>query len=136
MPSPKPSLQALLVCDTVIIDAATGKKSIINTFTHIMAMRFPCQQPQMGIYFCITDAEGEYNFRLDFVQINSDKIIGSANINKVTIKSRLVAHDFGIRIPSVVFPEPGRYEYRLFANDEFIGNKDFNVVQAKKPESS
>jgi len=132
----KPSVQAFLVCDSVIIDSQTGKKSLIGTFTHLWAPRFPCQHHQMGIYFCLTDAEGVYEFELRLAYLDQDIIIGKATLSPFTIKDRLEIHDFGINIPSLVFPGPGRYEFRLYANGFFITHKDFNVIQQEPPGGS
>ena len=132
----KPSVQAFLVCDSVIIDSQTGKKSLIGTFTHLWAPRFPCQHHQMGIYFCLTDAEGVYEFELRLAYLDQDVIVGKATLSPFTIKDRLEIHDFGINIPSLVFPGPGRYEFRLYANGFFITHKDFNVIQQDRPGES
>ena len=129
----RPSLQALLVCEMVIEDITTRNKSIIGTFTHILAPGFPCIRPQMGVYFCITDAEGAYEFRLDLVHITTNQIVGRATISGVTINDRLAISDFGVMLSPVQFPAQGRYEFRLYANNAFIGNKDFNVIQQPNP---
>ena len=130
----KPIVQAFLVCDSVILDSFTRKKSIIGTFTHLWAPRFPCQHPQMGVYFCLTDAEGQYEFELRLVYLDQDQLIGKASLSSVEIKDRLQIHDFGVNIPSLVFPAPGRYEFRLFANGYFVTQKDFNVIQQTPPQ--
>jgi len=39
----KPSVQAFLVCDQVIEDSLTKKKSLIGIFTHLQAVVFPFQ---------------------------------------------------------------------------------------------
>ena len=132
----KPSVQAFLVCDSVIVDSQTGKKSLIGTFTHLWAARFPCQHHQMGVYFCLTDAEGEYEFELELVYLDEDTVVGKATLSPFTIKNRLEIHDFGVNIPSMVFPGPGRYEFRLKANGYFITHKDFDVMQQVRPEES
>ena len=130
----KPSLQALIVCDTVIEDKHTGKKSIIGAFTHIAATSFPCQHPQMGVYFCITDASGTYEFELELMYLNQDLVIGKGTLPKITVDDRLQISDFGIMLPALVLPGPGRYEVRLSAKGQVIGIKDFNVVQ--KPQGA
>lgn len=132
----KPSVQAFLVCDSVITDSQTGKKSLIGTFTHLWAPRFPCQHHQMGIYFCLTDAEGLYEFELQLAYLDQDVIVGKATLSPFPIKNRLEIHDFGVNIPSLVFPGPGRYEFRLSANGNFITHKDFNVIQQEPSRES
>ena len=37
--------------------------------------------------------------------------------------------NFGINIPSLIFPAPGRYEFRLRMEGHLIAQKDFNVMQ-------
>ncbi len=128
----KPSVQAFLVCDTIIIDSLTGKKSIIGAFTHLWAKTFPCQHPQMGVYFCLNDAEGSYQFEIELVYLDKDQSVGKGAISPIEIKNRLETHDFGLNITTMVFPGPGRYEFRLFANGQFITQKDFYVIQQEQ----
>lgn len=109
----KPSVQAFLVCEQVIEDSVTKKKSLIGPFTHLQAVNFPFQHSQMGLYFCLTDAEGAYHFDIDLIHLNNEQLICRAALPNVVIADRLQIYDFGINIPSLVFPAPGRYEFRL-----------------------
>ena len=129
----KPIVQAFVVCDTVIIDSLTGKKSIIGAFTHLWAQSFPCQHPQMGVYFCLTDAQGSYQFEIQLAYLDKDQIVGKAALSPIEIKDRLEIHDFGLNIPAIIFPGPGRYEFRLYADGQFITQKDFQVIQKEFP---
>ena len=128
----RPSLQAIVVCDTIIEDRNTGKKSLIGIFTHLASKAFPCNYPSMSIYFCITDAAGTYTFMLRLIHLDQDKQIAEGTLPPIEIKDRLQIVDYGITMLRVQFQVPGRYDFRLFANDEFIGNKDFVVIQAKQ----
>lgn len=129
-----PSLKALVVCDTVIDDRATGKKSLIGIFTHLGSIAFPCQHPQVGIYFCITDAEGVYNFSLELICVNAEQVVGKGELPPIEIKNRLDIADFGVTMRPVIFSTPGRYEFRLSANGLFLGMKDFNVLKITQEE--
>jgi hypothetical protein len=124
MTVPKPSLTALLVCDMVIDDKATNKKSLIGTFTHIWAQGFPCVHHNMAVYFCLTDAEGDYEIVLRLVNTETEVMVAEAGLT-VAIQNRLSINDFGLNIPVVQFPSPGRYEFQLYANKEFLGRKEF-----------
>jgi hypothetical protein len=129
----KPSLTALLVCDMVIDDKATNKKSLIGTFTHIWTQGFPCVHQKMGVYFCMTDAEGPYDVVLRLVHAESENVMAEAGLS-VTIPDRLSINDFGINIPVVQFPTPGRYEFQLYANKQFLGRKEFLVTSMERPQ--
>jgi len=130
---PKPSVQAFLVCDCVIEDSLTKKKSLIGLFTHLQAMAFPFQHQQLGLYFCMTDAEGTYHFDIDLVYINTDQLVCRASLPNIVIGDRLQISDFGINIPALGFPAPGRYEFRLRMDGRMIAQKDFNVIQVSPP---
>jgi len=125
----KPIIHAFLVCDTIIIDSLTGKKSIIGAFTHLWAKTFPCQHPQVGVYFSLTDAEGKYSFDIQLIYLDKDQMVGKGSLPPIEIQNRLATHDFGVNIPYLVFPGPGKYEFRLYADGNFITQKDFQVIQ-------
>ncbi len=131
----KPSIHAFLVCDTIIIDSLTGKKSIIGAFTHLWAKTFPCQHPQVGVYFSLSDAEGQYAFDIQLIYLDQDQMVGKGTLPPLDIRNRLTTHDFGVNIPYLVFPGPGKYEFRLYANGNFITQKDFQVIQQETTEN-
>ncbi|HMZ54043.1 MAG TPA: hypothetical protein PLT48_04310 [Nitrospira sp.] len=131
--SPTPSIQAFLVCDSVIEDSLTKKKSLIGLFTHLQAMTFPFQHHQLGLYFCLTDAEGTYHFDIDLMHVNTDQLVCRASLPDIVIGDRLQIADFGINVPALLFPSPGRYEFRLRVNGRVIAQKDFSVIQVTPP---
>jgi hypothetical protein len=126
---PTPSVQAFLVCDCIIEDSLTKKKSLIGIFTHLQALSFPFQHPQLGLYFCMTDAEGTYHFDIDLVYVNTDQLVCRASLPHIAIGDRLQISDIGINVPALVFPAPGRYEFRLRMEGHVIAQKDFHVIQ-------
>jgi len=130
--APKPSISALLVCDMVIEDTVTRKKSIIGTFTDIWAQSFPCVQPRMAVYFCLTDAEGTYDMQLKLLNAETEMLLAHASFS-IVIPDRLVIQDFGVALPPVQFPVAGRYELQIVANKEFLGRKDFRVTTVPPP---
>ena len=126
MVTPKPSLSALLVCDMVIEDKSTNKKSIIGAFTDIWSHDFPCTHQKMAVYFCLTDSEGDYEIMMRFVHVDSENLLAEASFS-IKIADRLSINDFALNLPPVEFATPGRYEFQLFANKEFLGRKEFRV---------
>jgi hypothetical protein len=125
-----PSVQAILICDQAIEDSATKKNGLIGLFTHLQAMSFPIQPSQMGLYFCLTDAEGIYHFDVDLICLNNEQFVCQAILRNIAIVDRLQISDFELNIPSLVFPTPGRYEFRLWIEGHLIAQKDFSVMQS------
>ena len=127
-----PSINAFLVCDTIIEDSLTHKKSLIGIFTHLQAPVFPFQHGQLGLYFCITDAQGSYRFDIALIYLNTDHVVAKAQMPLVEIRDRLEIVDFGVTLTQLVFPGPGRYEFRLMVNGHPLAQKDFLVTQGPR----
>ena len=77
MTSPTPKTNAMLVCDYVITERGTNKKSLIGVFENIGAGTFPCTHFAMSIYIKLTDAQGAYQFRLELVQRLGRRVTGN-----------------------------------------------------------
>jgi hypothetical protein len=60
----------------------------------------------MAVYFCLTDAEGDYEKVLRLVNSESEAILAEAGLS-LTITDRLAISDFGVNIPVVQFPTSG-----------------------------
>lgn len=129
MPGPTPALNAMLVCDQVIRDAISGKFSLIGIFERVWAQSFPTRLPRVSIYAKITDAQGEYQFRLALVRLDSNEEIGSNTTPPVSIPDRLAPYDLVFELHDLVLPAEGRYEFRLYADDQFVGQKSFEVMR-------
>ena len=126
--NPVPSVQAILLCEKIIDEAGTGKKSLIGIFTGINAPGVPVQMA-MGIYARMTDGEGNYNFRVDLVHLPTDKKVASAALPPLAVKDRLGPVEVVIQIPQIVFQEFGKNEFQLFGDDVFLGHTSVDVIQ-------
>lgn len=126
--SAPPVVKAFLICDYVIHEQDTNKKSCIGIFHQINAPSFPCRHGQLSVYANLTNALGEYAFKLSLVHLRDDKEIGSGSTPKLTIPDRLQTAELAFRLQNIVFPHPGKYEFRLEANDRVIATKEVAVL--------
>jgi hypothetical protein len=130
MTSPTPKTNAMLICDYVITERGTNKKSLIGVFENIGAATFPCTHFALSVYIKLTDAQGGYNFRLELVDLQSDTLIGKSEMpEEVRIPSPLDAHELVFNLRGVRFMHAGKYEFRIFANDRIFGQKNLVVEQ-------
>jgi hypothetical protein len=90
----------------------------------------------MGLYFCLTDAEGLYHFDIDLIYLNTEQLVCRATLPNIEIGDRLQISDFGINIPLLIFHAPGRYEFRLRMDGQLIAQKDFNVMPTPTSDTS
>jgi len=119
----------MLICDHVIIEHGSGKFCLFGVFDKIFSRSFPAVHPIMWVYSKVTDAQGQYDFRLEMVNLNNMQIIGEGTANGVVIADRMTPHQITFRLSPVPLPEPGRYEFRLSANGQYVGNQSVVVEQ-------
>lgn len=125
--NPVPSLQAMLICEKVIEEARSGKKSLINIFTGIVAHGLPVPV-SMALYVRLTDGEGTYVFRVDAVHLPSDKKVASATLPGLESTDRLKPMEVVIEIPRIDFAESGKYEFQFYGNEVFLGHASVDIV--------
>jgi len=131
-----PKTNAMLVCDYVITEQGTKKKSLIGIFENIAAVKFPMVHSVLSVYIKLTDARGTYQFRLDLVDLKTNTVIGQGGIpNTIEIPDPLICHELVFNLRGLKFEHPGDYEFRIYANDHIFGQKTFVVSQLPKNES-
>src|SRR5258708_7472136 len=116
--APIPSVVAMLVCDQTITEVGTGKKSLIGIFENINSLMFPTAI-RIGIYAKMVDAEGDYDILIRVVNLKDESKVADIKAEAKGIK-REGAAELTINIGGIVLPEPGKYEFQLFANDAFL----------------
>lgn len=127
---PTPFLLAMLVCDSVINDAATGKASIIGVFDTVWSPTFPTQRA-VSLYIRMTDAAGSYKVKLQFVRLEKDEVLATVE-GAFTAEDRLRFVELSLGLPPVDLPAAGKYEFRLWANNRYVGRATFNAAKTGK----
>jgi hypothetical protein len=121
---------AILLCDQVITEKETGKKSIIGVFDRIWARTFPVTHKSAAIYIRIADAEGSYDMRIQYVKVDTQEVLDEATGRlEVQLSERYGEADFAVPLSAIMIPEPGYYEFRLFLNGQFFQKVRFQAVQ-------
>lgn len=116
MPS-NPNIITFLIADSVIQEKGTNKWSAIGIFDHVYASRFPTLHNNMALYIRLSDAEGEYDIRVEFVD-SDNRRLGLFEGLKLRVASKLEFPDFGIRTQNLMIPKPGKYNFDLYFNNE------------------
>ncbi len=117
---------AMVLCDTIIIDKRTEKKSLIGTFSNIYTKKFPFRANHFSIYISLTDGHGEYDGSL----VCSD----SAN-NEIFRAKGSIAFPGGAKtvvemvydIGGLIFPEEGVYNFSLFCGETIVISRECRV---------
>jgi len=125
----KPIVKAFLIADKVMREEGTGKWSVIGIFDRILSKNFPTNHPSLALYIRLTNAEGEYNVKVEFCEAEG-KVL-SLFEGKLVVSSRLATPELGIQTYNLPLPKPGKYLFKLYLNDDFIQDFSIDVVQIK-----
>lgn len=123
---------AMIVCDAVWVDPATGKRTILGTFSALGAHSFPVRQPTMAVYFSLSDHEGPARVRLRLTDVDDELelVVVEVDMNFPDRRTIIEGH-FGLN--NVVFPGPGEYRFQLYANGEFLIERRLMMVRVPTP---
>ncbi len=133
--TPNPVVKAFLVCDQIIHDAQTGKKSLIGVFHELRAERFPAVHPVLWIYANLTDARGRYTFEIRFVDMERNNVLGKGTPPEISIPGPLQTTELSAQLRNIQLPAPGTYEFHLLVNDDLIATKAIRVAGIEGMES-
>jgi hypothetical protein len=130
-----PHLVAVVLCDQVIEDIRTRKKTYVGVFSNIQAQKFPAQHPEMSIAVTLTECRGKQEMILQIL-LNEDQ--GEKEILKIEgiIQSDdpLAMIDLIFQLRGIPIPKAGKYTIKLSSKDtkEVIGYRHFQVAQLQK----
>lgn len=130
---PSPVVKAFLICDQVLHDAGTGKKSLIGLFHELRAERFPAVHPLLWVYANLTNARGRYQFEIRLVEMTENTELGVGRPPPIEIPGPLQTTELSAQLRSVTLPRAGTYEFQLLANGELVATKAMKVLELTGP---
>src|SRR3954462_9047888 len=113
-----PICTSLIICDSVIIEKVTEKKSAIGIFNQINAKRFPVAQ-SFFVFGSLTNGQGVVGVTLTCRNQETDTELFSVS-GELNFPSPNVYHDLVVSLRNPVFKEPGLYTFELTCNDVLI----------------
>ena len=123
----RPIGQALLVCDHIIVEEGTNKKSLIGVFNNIGSSNFPVIHPQMSVFAAMTNGRSTLPTKLRFIREGDQKEIFAAE-GMVEFQSPNAVVELVFKLVNVPFEQAGLYTFELYCDEELILEKRFNVV--------
>ena len=121
-----PTLVSLLVCDQVVDDKLTGKKSAIGIFNTILVPKVPTAIHQMAILASLTEIAGRVELEMRLVR-DADNAVLFGGKGAVEAPDPLAVVDLLFAMQGVKIPEAGQYAFELLSGGEILGRRRFQV---------
>ncbi len=130
-PTETPMGLALLLCDSVIEDKYTGKKTLIGLFDRIQTLKLPCIHASMSIFISITGGHGKYPCQIEATHSDGATIAFSATGNVILKDPHQVAN-LVFRMNNVKFLKAGMYCVRFTVDEMPIMLRQLIVLQQEQ----
>ena len=128
-----PMVLSLIMCDTVITDAQSGKKTLVGLFNSIGAVRYPHLLPRFFIFASITNGNGTVEFKIRLKAGNGDVVFDLPG--KVPFNTPLDAPEIVFDIQNLVIKSTGTYELQVIYNDIPIASRIVTFRQITPPQN-
>ncbi len=131
--APIPSVVAMLVCDQVIAEQGSGKKSLIGVFEIFAAFGFPVLVPRIAIYVKLADAFGKYQFKLRLVRLKDESLVAEIGL-EADVKDSAHYSELVLNMGNLPFPDAGKYEFQLYAGDIYLHRVTVQAALTQLPQ--
>ena len=123
-----PMVKAIILCESIIIDLLTHKRTLVGVFESVKAPYFPVVLGSMSVYVKMTEAQGKYEFTVELLDLAEDKVIGRGALpGHLEADGPLQTGELNFIIYGVRFNHGGRYEFQVKANGRLLAHKSFQV---------
>lgn len=127
-----PSGLAIVVCDQIIEDKLTSKKSLIGIFNNIASHQFPCRHPQISVFVSLTEGRGECKARLRIAHEESNAAVADVS-GPIQFPDVNAVVELVFNLVGLTFPEPGLYAIEFYCDDALVLERRFHVTHAQPP---
>ena len=133
--APIPSVVAMLLCDQIINEQVTNKKSLIGVFDNFNSLTFPVILPRLAVYVKMADAVGDYTFKLRMVKLKDESLIAEIGFQaRITGAAVGQYSELALNMGNVPLPEPGKYEFQLYSGEDYLHRITMQAVLAQLPQ--
>lgn len=127
-----PTLVTLLICDQVIDDRLTNKKSAIGLFNAVLVRRFPATIQQMVVMAALTEIQSQADVELRLVRDSDNETLFQAQ-ELVRAPSPLATVDLLFALQGIQIPAAGQYGIELLSRQHLLGRRRFQVLDRQQP---
>jgi hypothetical protein len=126
-----PLVQAFLLCEQVIADERTHRKSLINIFHQLQARTFPFVLSRVAVFASLINGNGLVDFEVRCVKEDDSKIIFTTRGPIHFVNPNAVV-ELVLEL-NVVFPTSGAYSFLLFCGEDLLAERRFYIQPALPP---
>jgi len=122
----------MLICDQIINEDGTNKKSLIGVFSHVNSPQFPFLVPRLAVYVKLADTVGRYQFLLRLVNLKDESLVADVGIG-ADIRDPARQAELALNMGNLPIPEAGKYEFQLYCDEVFLHRVTIEARHIRMP---
>ena len=122
-----PTLVSLLVCDQVIDDKLSSKKSAIGLFNTVLVPAVPTRIHRLTVMATLTEISGRTPLKLRLMRDEDNSILMQTN-GHVDAPNPLAMVDLVFAMQGVPIAKAGQYAFELLSQGDLLGRRRFQVL--------
>lgn len=124
---PPPVCKAILLCDQVIRDIASGKASLIGIFDGFRLSSVPGHTRPVMAFLHLIEGIGRYDLTVQVHDLQTDLVIARARTATVEFQDRLEKKQLVIAVPPLPVEHAGVYDFVVLADGKEVDRQQFTV---------
>ncbi len=125
MPQP-PEVLAMVLCDLIITDVESNKKSLIGLFDRVETAALPCVVHELHLYLCLTDGHGRLPAEVACVGAEDGEELFRGR-TEVEFRDPLEVVELQFVFPNARFPREGQYRFQFLSDGLLLRERKFFV---------
>ena len=123
---PLPTAIALILCEKAVVEEGTRNVTLVNCFAKLSPTDFPSGPVSFVAYAALTNAQGPATIKVVVTRLETDEVLDSWQ-GAVVFPDRFTEVRVRFRIRDRSFPAPGRYQFTLLVDDEWVAQRDLQI---------
>lgn len=129
---PLPIPLSMVLCDTIIEDRKTAKKSLIGLFSTVTTAQVPCVLGRFGVFISLTEGIDEYSCSLQCVFSDDNSVIGEIK-GSIKFRNRRDIVEIALDIGGINLLKFGDYRLDLYCDQSLLISRTFTVSPPAQP---
>ncbi len=125
---------AMIICDQIITEDKTNKKSLMGCFNNVSSTEFPTRPINWVVFVALTNGRGAYQGKLKCINEDEQNETVFELGGPVIFNSPLQTVEMGFKLANLVFPKPGTHAITFSCDDVMILHRRFSVKQMSPTE--
>lgn len=133
---PDPVCLSVILCDQVIEDKRTSKKSLIGVFNEVLVTNVPAKHDCMFLFVTLTNCLGNHEINIEFSRDTEYDVESIMQIHgQIQGRNPMDIIDLVFELRGMPLPQSGKYQIDVYsvATNARIAQRSFHVRQIQPP---